>query len=174
MQSVTTSLTAGLVLALTSCASGPSIASQQRTLAVGTCDSQRDTAAEARAIIAAGKAERVEPVRSTMQHPGGGMPLQMVGAELTVPAEPGLREPYIERVLSCYASTVASTNPGDPLQMDDIGDVSVRSTGDSFRVIVVGIDVDSGDEIGRRARALRNTGPHRVALAETAIHPVRP
>jgi hypothetical protein len=82
-------------------------------------------------------------------------PRFVAGAELTLPAEHGVTQPYLQRVLGCYAASANELHPNDPLAHPNVHAVRVRVRGGSFVVEVVGRDNTSGTQIWERAKALR-------------------
>lgn len=78
-------------------------------------------------------------------------PRVLVGAKLFLDAEPGLTQPYLERVLSCRAR---AEDPLDPLRVQNADEVSVGVQGPYFVIYARGADRASAREIWRRAQAL--------------------
>ena len=85
-------------------------------------------------------------------------PRELIGAELYVDAEPGMNQPYMERVLSCYAAAGSFAHPNDPLAAANIRDLDVRVQGHQYVISVTGADRHAGKEIWQRAAALLESG----------------
>lgn len=85
-------------------------------------------------------------------------PRELTGAELYIDAQPGVSQPYLERVLSCHAAGSSVAHPNDPLRASNVRDVDVRVQGSQFVVAVHGADKQSGREIWKKAKALLQGG----------------
>ena len=87
-----------------------------------------------------------------------GTTLQYVsGANLYVPAQPGMNEAYLERVLSCHAAGAATAgdHPNDPLRVSGIEHVDVASAGPTMRIAIKGTNAQAGKAIYQRSQAYR-------------------
>ena len=104
------------------------------------------------------------------------VPKHTVGAELSMHAQPGMDEAYLQRVLSCHAVAGRPLHPSDPLVPDSgqIASVTVDSSGDSLTVRVTGRDRATSEEIWRRAQAFATgSGSVRVEQVASAGHTPR-
>jgi hypothetical protein len=98
-------------------------------------------------------------------------PRFVAGAQLTLPAEHGVTQPYLQRVLGCYAASDSGLHPNDPLAHPNVHTVRVESRGGSFVVEVTGRDNTSAKQIWERAKALTAPGSveiQQLSAAETA------
>lgn len=87
-----------------------------------------------------------------------GTTLQYVsGAHLYVPAERGMNEAYLERVLSCHAASTAAAgdHPNDPLRVAGIQHVDVAAAGPTMRIAIKGTNAQAGKAIYQRSQAYR-------------------
>ena len=77
------------------------------------------------------------------------------GARLYVPAEQGMNEAYLERVLSCHAASAptASDHPNDPLRAAGIAHVDVEPAGPAMRIAIKGTSAATGKAIYQRSQA---------------------
>lgn len=100
-------------------------------------------------VYAARKLEKREIVARAIQRD------RVVGAELYLPAPRNVTSEFMERALICHARSGQAAHPNDPLHPSDgsVRRVSVRSTGGSLAVQVLGNDPQAGREIWARARA---------------------
>lgn len=104
------------------------------------------------------------------------IPKQLVGAELSMHAQPGVDDAYMQRVLSCHAASGHSAHPNDPLVPDHgrVAEVDVSSSGDSLRIRVTGSDRATAESIWRRAQAFAaESGAVRVEQVARTASPTR-
>ena len=111
---------------------------------------------EVAAVYAPEHVVRVEPLERTEFIARAIQPRYVAGAKLYVPAQRGVTEGYLERVLSCHAAGASDSHPNDPLLANNVRDVDVESRGQTFLIHVEGADRRSGAEIWKRARTLRD------------------
>jgi hypothetical protein len=102
-----------------------------------------------------GSITRVEPIQRTEFLARAIQRKYVIGANLYVPAEPGMTAPYLERVLSCHAVSRSGAHPNDPLRAQGVADVDVDAAGPSLRITIMGNNRTAGAEILQRARALQ-------------------
>lgn len=145
----------GTLLAVAGCATTSQVASHQVT---GTrCESITDLDQRVHQLLAASNIEHVTPAYHQVPHFDGPKPLYIEGAEIYIPAEAGINEAYLERALSCYAAAQSGTaSAHHPLRAAGIRSISARESGQNFRVTIRGADRKAGEEIWKRAQALRN------------------
>jgi hypothetical protein len=160
----------GLAALAAACSSGQRLPPVAMANCAGLPASQ--TAAE---LYSPEKISRVEPIIRTQLIARATKRRYVIGADLYLPAEPGLNEAYLERALSCRATSAAgSGHPNDPLLAADVVDVDVTSVGPNMRVAIVGADREAGEAILQRARALR-AGSADVTIQQlSSASPVRP
>lgn len=84
----------------------------------------------------------------------------VAGAALYIPAPANTSPAYLERALSCH---VAGTNgahsqyASDPLRVDGVSNVDVRSEGSMLRIDVRAKDRASGEQVLQAARGLQSS-----------------
>lgn len=110
-----------------------------------------DTVAQ---LYSPGKITKIEPIQRTELLARAIQRKYVVGANMYVPAEPGMTPEYLERVLTCHAVSGAGAHPNDPLHTLGVADVDVESAGPTLRVAITGVNRAAGKEIFQRARAL--------------------
>lgn len=81
-------------------------------------------------------------------------PRELIGAELYVDAEPGMNQPYLQRVLSCHAAGSGKALPHDPLRAQNVRALDVRAQGHQFVIAVTGANREAGREIWQKSQAL--------------------
>lgn len=124
-------------------------------LAGSQCASLTDLDRQVAEVLAPENVERVEPRYRTEFRARAIQPRYVSGATLYVPAQAATNESYLERVLTCHAST-PSSQPNDPLSVANLHDVDVEARGSRFVIHIEGSDRASGKEIYERARALHD------------------
>lgn len=99
-------------------------------------------------------------------------PREVIGAELYVDAEPGVNQPYLQRVLSCHAAASSTAHPNDPLRTQNVRALDVRMQGHQFVIAVTGADRQAGREIWQKSQALLQSGGNvqvqQLSAAESA------
>lgn len=108
--------------------------------------------------LAASNIERIKPAYHEVLHFAGPKPTYVEGAEIYIPAEAGMNQAYLERAFSCYAASSSHALATDPLHSKGVRSVVAREAGQSFRVSILGVDREAGEEIWKRTQALRNAG----------------
>jgi hypothetical protein len=138
---------------LLACASTP--AAPQHASSTAACERLGDTDMALAAVYEPGNVTNAKKLQERVFRARAIQPLQTVGAELHVPAQPALTQQYMERVLTCHAAAGRAAHPNDPLVPEHgrVASVTVRSMGDGFAVRILGEDPASGREIWRRAEA---------------------
>lgn len=143
---------AGLAVASVGCGAA---APQQTRATELQCAGMPSASESAMRSLLSGAVTRAEPIHYERFYAGGPQPDHVVGARLYVPATAGESEAHLERALACHAgSTRAAGLPEDPLGVDGVRSVAVRSSGASFEISVLGRDQQSGEAIWQRARSL--------------------
>lgn len=107
-------------------------------------------------LYAPGNVERVEPLYRTEVLARAIQPRYVSGARMYVPAQQGMTQGYLERVLSCHAASSASSHPNDPMHAAAVRDVDVEARGQRFVIDIHGEGRSAGKQIFERARALRD------------------
>jgi hypothetical protein len=152
MKSGTTLLALSLMVG--GCAAGTQMHASAPA-AVGTqCAGLQDIDREVAALYAPGNVERVQPLYHTEFFARAIQHRSVAGAELYVPAQRGMNDAYVERMLSCHAASGANVHPNDPLRVANVRGVDVKSVGPRLVISITGADRQSGKEILERARAL--------------------
>lgn len=105
-------------------------------------------------LYSAGTIKKVEPIYRQQFVARAIQPRYVAGASLYVPAEAGMNEAYLERVLSCHAALGRGEHPNDPLGAEGVVDVDVVAAGPRMRIAITGQDRASGQAIWKRAMAL--------------------
>lgn len=144
----------GLALAIGGCG----VAAQTRAntqIAGAQCGAISDLDQQVAALYAPGNVDRVEPMYRTQFVARAVQPRFVSGAKLYVPAQQGMSQGYLERVLSCHAASQSASHPNDPLRVANVRDVDVQARGQRFVIQIEGADRKAGGEIYQRARALR-------------------
>lgn len=119
------------------------------------CARVADASEQVTQSLFAGNVHSAEPVHFQRVYFGGPQADHVIGAKLSVPAEAGQTEAYLERAMACHlASGRASGHPNDPLAVDGVQRVEVRGSGSSFEVSIIGRDKQAGEAIWERAHAL--------------------
>lgn len=159
----------GALLAAAGCATtSQQVASHQVS---GTrCSSLSDTDQRVQQLLAARNIERVSPAYHEVPHFDGPKPLYVEGAEIYIPAEPNLNQAYLERALSCYSAS-GGDESHHPLRAQGIRSITASETGQTFRVTIRGVDRKAGEEIWKRAQALRNGTVEVRQLSSTNLQP---
>ncbi|MGD8861911.1 MAG: hypothetical protein PVI30_18010 [Myxococcales bacterium] len=123
------------------------------------------------ADLYANKVSAVKPVHEKIFLARAIQPEVVTGAELYVPAEPGMSGAYLDRLMSCHAgSGVASAHPNDPVRVAGVERVDVDEVGSNYRITVTGEDREAGRAIWRSAEQLgRSGGSVRVQQLAAAI-----
>jgi hypothetical protein len=101
-------------------------------------------------------------------------PREVIGAELYVDAQPGVNQPYLQRLLSCHAAASSTAHPNDPLRADNVRAVDVRVQGHHYVIAVTGANRRAGQQIWEKSQALLQSGSHvevqQLSAAEPAAH----
>ena len=147
----------GLLLA------GCNASSQQAPRAVASASGCEDVA-QGNEMLARfyepGAVVGAEPIKERTFKARAIQPVQTMGAQLHVRAEPGMTAPYLERVLACHVASGKAMHPNDPLKAGDgmIASLGVSERSRGFAVNVVAATPEAGREIWRRAEAFARTG----------------
>lgn len=150
-----TVLAVGLTSILGGCAASQSQAHSQ--VAASSCAGLSDVDRHVAELYAPGQIERVEPLQRREFLARSIERSYVAGAKLYVPAQQGVSQPYLERVLSCHAAAQTSQHPNDPLRVTAIESIDVSTAGSRFVVSIAGANRSAGKEIWQRARALHDT-----------------
>lgn len=142
-----------LAAALAACGAN---ANQQRIhVAASSCAGLEGSRA-ATDLYANGRVARVEPLQRQVFLARAIQPTLTYGAHLYVPAEAGMHEAYLERILTCHAAQ--GGGPGqlanDPLRVPGVERVAVSAQGPLMRISVEGRDARAGQAIWKSARSL--------------------
>lgn len=126
----------------------------QAEVASNGCEQLGNVSEKAGDYLSPGRVAAVSPVRETEFRARALQPKRTVGADLYVHAEQGVTAEYVERVLSCHASSGTALHANDPLHPAS-GEVavSVRSSKGGFAVRAVGSTAEAGREIWERAES---------------------
>jgi deferrochelatase/peroxidase EfeB len=83
-------------------------------------------------------------------------PTVVVGAEVHMPAPQGVTKEYLERVLTCHATTGVAAHNADPFHPSNgsVQDIAVKSSGGALAIQIRGNDRASSQEILNRAKSL--------------------
>lgn len=164
-------ITLGAVLGAAGCATTSQQIANNRVS--GTrCESLTDLDQRVHQLLAASNIAHVTPAYHEVPHFEGPKPLYVEGAEIYIPAEPGINEAYLERALSCYAASASGSGQAhDLLSTEGIRSISARESGQTFRVSIRGTDQTTGKEIWKRAQALRNTGTIEIRQLSSTHQP---
>ena len=151
------------MFALSACATAATKPATATHLARGSaCGALTDASEHVAALYSPDNIQSVWPVRGRVDK----MPVTraglatrsntVVGAEMTVLAQPGIDQAYAQRLLSCHAAgqSGVAMQPNDPLGAAGVASVRVTTQGPAHRVSIVGTDAQAGREILQRARAL--------------------
>jgi len=131
-----------------------SSATQQPPVAMANCSGLGANQSTAE-LYSPEKVSRVEPIYRTELLSRATKRTYVIGAYLYLPAEPGMNQAYLERALSCRATSRAAGHPNDPLHVPGVVDVDVAAAGPNVRVSILGADRKAGKAIFESARALR-------------------
>lgn len=121
------------------------------------CSGLQDVDRQVAALYAPGNVQHVEPTYRTEFLARAIQPRYVSGAKLHVPAQQGMTQGYLERVLTCHAAAQNALHPNDPLLAQNVRDVDVQTRGQRFVIQIEGADRASGKEILQRARALQDS-----------------
>lgn len=142
-----------LAAALAACGA---TASQQRSHVAASSCAGLDGSRAATELYGNGRVARVEPLQRQVFLARAIQPTITYGAHLYVPAEAGMHEAYLERVLTCHAAQ--GSGPGqlanDPLRVPGVERVAVSAQGPLMRISVEGRDARAGEAIWKSARSL--------------------
>jgi hypothetical protein len=162
MKIKTIAVAAGLAVASVGCGAA---AHQQSRASELQCAHIPDASQSVSESLLSGSVYRAEPIHFERFYAGGPQADHVIGARLYVPAPAGQDDAYLERAMACHlASGRTAEHASDPLGVDGVRSVDVRSSGASFEVSIVGGDQESGEAIWQRARSLAGqVGVHQVA-----------
>lgn len=149
-----TTITAlSLAAALAGC--GASVQQQNPRIAANSCAGLEGSRV-ASELYGNGKVARVEPIRRQVFLARAIQPTMTYGAHLYVPAEAGMHEAYLERVLTCHAAQPGGAGQlaNDPLRVPGVDRVAVAAQGGLMRISVEGRDARAGEAIWKSARSL--------------------
>lgn len=145
----------GVCLALAVGGCGASSQTQASSQLAGVqCASLADVDRQVAEILAPANIDRVEPVYRTEFLARAIQNRYVVGADVHVPAQQGMSQGYVERVLTCHAAAHADGQSNDPLTVANLRDVDVTPRGQRFVIRIEGSDRASGKAVYERARAL--------------------
>ena len=150
-------LKSGLVAAVivTGAACGATTQQASSTVARGAaCNQMQDLDRQVAQVYDLAKVRHAAPIYTQRFVARAIQPREVTGAELYVDAEPGVSQPYLERVLSCHAAGTSVAHPNDPLRAHNVRDVDVRAQGHQYVIAVHGADRNAGREIWQKAQAL--------------------
>lgn len=142
-----------LALAVGGCGAAAQTQTSSRLAGV-QCASLSDVDRQVAQILAPENVERVEPVYRTEFLARAIHNRYVVGADLHVPAQAGMSQGYVERVLTCHAAAHADGQSSDPLTVANLRDVDVTPHGQRLVIRIEGSDRASGKAVWERARAL--------------------
>lgn len=123
--------------------------------ATASCERIADLEQQVARVYDADRVRHVAPVYRSKFLARAIQPRYIAGAELYLDAEPGVTQPYLQRMLSCHAAGDSAAHPNDPLRAANVEAVNVRVQGHRFVVAVTGADAQAGKQIWQRAEALR-------------------
>ena len=145
------------LLALAAAGCGASAQHARSTQLAGVqCAQLTDLDRQVANVYAPEKLSRVEPMYRTELITRAVQPRYVSGARLYVPAEQGMTEGYLTRVLTCHAASQAATHPNDPLRVANVRSIAVKPQGQRLVISIEGADRKAGKEIWQRASALRD------------------
>jgi hypothetical protein len=131
------------------------------------CGGLADNEAQVAQLVSPDRVRGVEAVHYQRVYWSGPQNDHVIGAKLYVPAEPNMNEAYLERVLSCHAAGTTAANPNDPLRVEGVSSVDVRSQGQRYEIVITGVDKRAGEEILQRAESLQGqVGVKQLASAK--------
>ena len=108
-------------------------------------------------VYAAGTVQNVKPVYRREFRARAIRPVFVSGAELQIPAQPAMTDAYLERALSCHAARdarAASEHAADPLRVQGVENVDVRSLGPVTSISITSTDQAAAKQILQHARTL--------------------
>ena len=163
----------GFCLALAVGGCGAAAQTQTSSQLAGVqCASLSDVDRQVAEILAPGNIERVEPVYRTEFVARAIQNRYLAGADVLVPAQQGMSQGYVERVLTCHAAAHAAAPSADPLTVANLRDVAVSPRGQRLVIRIEGSDRASGKAVWERARALHdratNVEVRQLSAAPTA------
>jgi hypothetical protein len=159
MKLLETGLVAAIIIAGTAC--GASTQRTSSTVARGaSCNQLQNLDQQVAQLYDTSRVKHAEPIYTERFLARAIQPRELVGAELFVNAEPGVSQPYLERVLSCHAAQASSNRPNDPLSTENISNLAVRVQGGQFVIAVTGADRQASQQIWQKAQALLKSGGH--------------
>lgn len=135
------------------------------------CNALGDVSGQVADLYANG-VSAVKPVEQQIFVARAIQPKVVTGAELYVPADKDMNGAYLDRLMSCHASSrVASAHPNDPLRVDGVERVDVDEVGSNFRITVTGSDRAAGRAIWQSAQQLHGGGNVSVQQLASATPP---
>lgn len=145
----------GSVLVAAFALAGCSTATPQTQVASAGCEGAGDVHRVAQDHLAPGKVRAVSQVKETEFRARALTPERTVGADIYVHAQPGVTAEYLERALSCHASSGTAVGDNDPLLPGTgaVAQVKVRSAQGGFAVRAVGSSPEAAQQIWSRAKS---------------------
>jgi hypothetical protein len=145
-------------LALVSCAATQKQPQPSRALAVDCSGLSGDAVSS---VYAPGNIKKVKTLYRQEFIARAIQPVFVSGAELQIPAQPGMTDAYLERELSCHAAwgpRAGTHDAVDPLSVRGVDDVDVKSVGGTTRIAITSMDRDAAKQIVQHARSLAAGG----------------
>lgn len=170
MNTLKVALTAAIVMTGASCAGAQHTARALPELSA--CRGLSDLDQRVAQVYDVARVRRVSPIYRKHFLARAIQPRYLHGAELYVDAEAGVSQPYMQRVLSCYAEARSGGHPNDPLSAEHVESVNVRTQGSHYVIAVTSSDRHAAKQIWQRARGLVQPRSHVEVqqLSEGASH----
>lgn len=165
-----TTLAVGSALTFVGCAGG---LEHQRTSPKLSVDCSGLTGNAVAQLYAPGTVQNVKPLYRREFRARAIQPVFVSGAELQIPAQAGMTDAYLERVLSCHAarSGAASEHAVDPLRVHGVENVDVRSKGPMTSISITSTDRAAAKQILQHARSLGESGTVSVQQLSANLSP---
>ncbi|MFT3924219.1 MAG: hypothetical protein QM778_16915 [Myxococcales bacterium] len=155
MRTKTASLALGSVLLLAACA-GTQKRSQPSQLAWVDCTNVSGDAVAA--LYAPGNIKKVRALYRKEFIARAIQPEYVAGAEIQIPAQPGMHDAYMQRELSCHARKGTGPDASvDPLRVQGVDSVAVRSKGHMTHISITSTDHAAAKKILRQAESLHES-----------------
>jgi hypothetical protein len=148
----------GSALALGACAGTQKPALSPRLASTDCAGVSSDSVAQ---LYAPGTIKEVTPLYRKRFVARAIQPIYPSGAMVSIPAQPGMTDAYLERALSCHAASHArtgTTDAADPLAVSGIDDVDVKSVGSRTQITITSTDSKAARQIVQHAKTLQQSG----------------
>lgn len=156
MRMQTISFVLGSALLLTACAGGQ----KRQPSPQLSADCSRLASDAAAPLYAAGNIKKVTPLYRTEFIARAIQPTFVAGAEIQIPAH-DVHDAYLERALRCRAASPGvglSDVAADPLRVQGVENVRVRSKGQMTHIAITSTDKAAAKQILQHARTLQESG----------------